>query len=115
MARRAALKPTGRTGVGEPPRDRNGPCHRVRPVRQPETTTIVRPNSAFRGAHVSGPVIVNNRDNNNGLLLGIVLTIVVLVGLWWFLFANGGNNGNGNGNGNGGNNPVPTIAVPQGS
>ena len=27
----------------------------------------------------------------------IVLTIVVLVGLWWFLFANGGNNGGGNG------------------
>jgi len=66
---------------------------------------------------VSGPVIVNNPDRNNGgLLLGIVLTIVVLAGVWYFIFGPGSSGGNGNGNGNGGdNNPVPTLAVPQGT
>ena len=65
---------------------------------------------------MSGPVIVNNRDNNNGLLLGIVLTIVVLAGVWYFIFGPGAGNGGGNGNGNGGdNNPVPTVALPEGS
>jgi hypothetical protein len=66
---------------------------------------------------VSGPVIVNNPDRNNGgLLLGIVLTIVVLAGVWYFIFGPGSSGGNGNGNGNGGgNNPVPTVAAPQGS
>ena len=28
---------------------------------------------------MSGPVIVNNRDNNNGLLLGIVLILALVV------------------------------------
>ena len=66
---------------------------------------------------MSGPVIVNNRDGNNGLLLGIVLTIVVLAGVWWFIFGPGssGGNGNGNGNGNGGGGAQPTIALPEGS
>jgi hypothetical protein len=60
-------------------------------------------------------VIVNNRDNNNGLLLGIVLTIVVLAGVWYFIFGPGAGGGNGNGNGDGGNNPVPTVIAPEGS
>lgn len=65
---------------------------------------------------MSGPVIVNNPDRNNGgLLLGIVLTIVVLAGVWWFIFGPGSGGGNGNGNGGGGNNPVPTVAAPQGT
>ena len=64
---------------------------------------------------MSGPVIVNNPDrNNSGLLLGIVLTIVVLAGAWYFIFGPGASKGGGNGNG-GDNNPVPTVAAPQGS
>lgn len=64
---------------------------------------------------MSGPVIVNNRDNNNGLLLGIVLTIVVLAGVWYFILGPGAGNGGGNGGNGGDNNPVPTIALPEGS
>jgi hypothetical protein len=69
---------------------------------------------------VSGPVIVNNPEggNNNGLLLGVVLTVVVIGAVLWFLFNGGlGGNGNGNGNGNGGdgNGAVPTIALPEGT
>jgi hypothetical protein len=46
---------------------------------------------------MSGPVVVNNPDSggsNNGLLLGIVLTIVVIVGAIWF-FSNQGSGGRG--------------------
>jgi hypothetical protein len=67
---------------------------------------------------VSDPVIVNNRDGgNNGLLLGIVLTIVVLAGAWYFIFGPGstGSGGNGNGNGGGGGGAQPTIALPAGT
>jgi hypothetical protein len=58
---------------------------------------------------VSGPVIVNNRDNGP-LILGIVIVIILLIGIWWLFFADGNPGGNG---GDGGT--QPTLVAPQGS
>jgi hypothetical protein len=67
---------------------------------------------------VSGPVIVNNPDsgNSNGLKIGIVLTVVHIGAVLWLLFnGNLGCNNKGNGGNGGDNNPVPTVALPEGS
>ena len=65
---------------------------------------------------MSDPVIINNRDGgNNGLLLGIVLTIVVLAGAWYFIFGPGSTGSGGNGGNGGGGGAQPTIALPEGT
>ena len=38
---------------------------------------------------MSGPVIVNNRDSNGPVMVGIIVVVILLILGWWFLFGPG--------------------------
>ena len=64
---------------------------------------------------MSGPVIVNNRDSNGPVMVGIIVVVILLILGWWFLFGPGAG-GTAPGGTNAPNLPEATVpALPEGS